>query len=182
LVGLAIGFVLQIAFAAPLIAAEIIGISMGIGFAAMVDPQNGAQSPALGTFLSVLLTLLFLSLDGHLLLIDLIVRSYELLPPGAAWLSPAKLENIAIFGGYAFLSGLLLALPVGFLLLCLNLVMGMLSRSAPALNLFSVGLPASLFVGVVALFVALPAMTDYMLVIVQEALDAANTLVLGGVR
>ncbi len=182
LVGLAIGLVLQIAFAAPVIAAEVIGISMGIGFAAMVDPQNGAQSPALGTFLSVLLTLLFLSLDGHLLLIDLIVRSYELLPPGAAWLSAAKLENIAIFGGYAFLSGLLLALPVGFLLLCLNLVMGMLSRSAPALNLFAVGLPASLFVGVVALFVALPAMTDYMLVIVQEALDAANTLVLGGVR
>lgn len=182
LVGLAIGFVLQIAFAAPLVAGEIIGGSMGIGFANMIDPNSGRSSPAIGQFLSILMTLLFLSLDGHLLLIDLIVRSYELLPPGAAWLSAAKLENIAIFGGYAFLSGLLLALPVGFLLLCLNLVMGMLSRSAPALNLFAVGLPASLFVGVVALFVALPAMTDYMLVIVQEALDAANTLVLGGVR
>ncbi|MBD8677856.1 flagellar biosynthetic protein FliR [Sphingomonas sp. CFBP 13720] len=179
LVGLALGFVLQIAFAAPLIASEVIGISMGIGFAAMVDPQNGAQSPALGTFLSVLLTLLFLSLDGHLVLIDLIVRSYTLLPPGDAWLTPGKLQNIAMFGGYAFLAGLLLALPVGFLLLCLNLVVGMLSRSAPALNLFAVGLPASLFVGVVALFVAMPAMGDYMLVIVRESLDAAQTLVLG---
>jgi len=182
LVGLALGFVLQIAFAAPLVAGEIIGGAMGIGFANMIDPNSGRSSPAIGQFLSIMLTLLFLSLDGHLVLVDMIVRSYRALPPGAAWLSPAKLENIAIFGGYAFLSGLLLALPVGFLLLCLNLVMGMLSRSAPALNLFSVGLPASLFVGVVALFVALPAMTDYMLVIVQEALDAANTLVLGGVR
>lgn len=179
LVGLALGFILQIAFAAPLVASEIIGGSMGLGFATMIDPQRGAASPALGTFLSVLLTLLFLSVDGHLILVDLIARSYELLPPGAAWLGASAIRNIALFGGYAFLAGFLLALPVGFLLLCLNLVVGMLSRSAPALNLFAVGLPASLFVGVVALFVAMPAMGDYMLVIVREALDAAQTLVLG---
>ena len=61
--------------------------------------------------------------------------------PDEAWLGAAKLKNIAMFGGYAFLAGLLLALPVGFLLLCLNLAVGMLSRSAPALNLFAVGLP-----------------------------------------
>ena len=77
------------------------------------------------------------------------------------------------------LAGLLLALPVGFLLLCLNLVVGMMSRAAPALNLFSVGLPASLAVGVVALAIAFPAMGDYMQVIVQEALGAVQTLVLG---
>lgn len=179
LVGLALGFILQIAFAAPLIASEIMGGSMGLGFATMIDPQRGASSPALGTFLSILLTLLFLSVDGHLILVDLIARSYQLLPPGAAWLGENALRNIALFGGYAFLAGFLLALPVGFLLLCLNLVVGMLSRSAPALNLFAIGLPASLAVGVIALFVAMPAMGDYMLVIVREALDAARTLVLG---
>ncbi|WP_448502421.1 flagellar biosynthetic protein FliR [Sphingomonas sp.] len=179
LVGLALGFILQIAFAAPLIASEVIGTSMGIGFATAINPQSGASTPALGNFLSILLTLLFLSLDGHLILVDLIVRSYELLPPGQAWLGPDALRNIAMFGGYAFLAGFLLALPVGFLLLCLNLVVGMLSRSAPSLNLFAVGLPASLLVGVVALFVAMPAMGDYMVVIVREALDATRTLVLG---
>ncbi|HTG37577.1 flagellar biosynthetic protein FliR [Sphingomonas sp.] len=179
LVGLALGFILQIAFAAPLIASEVIGGSMGLGFATMMDPQRGASSPALGSFLSILLTLLFLSVDGHLILVDLVARSYELLPPGAAWLGANALRNIAMFGGYAFLAGFLLALPVGFLLLCLNIVLGMLSRSAPALNLFAVGLPASLFLGVIALFVAMPAMGDYMLVIVREALDAAKTLVLG---
>ncbi|MEZ0497224.1 flagellar biosynthetic protein FliR [Sphingomonas sp. IW22] len=179
LVGLALGFILQIAFAAPLIASEVIGGSMGLGFATMMDPQRGASSPALGNFLSILLTLLFLSVDGHLILVDLIARSYELLPPGAAWLGANALRNIAMFGGYAFLAGFLLALPVGFLLLCLNIVVGMLSRSAPALNLFAVGLPASLFLGVVALFVAMPAMGDYMLVIVREALDAARALVIG---
>ncbi len=179
LVGLAIGFVLQIAFAAPLVASELIGTSMGIGFAQAVDPLNGASSPALGQFLSILLTLLFLSIDGHLVLVDLIVRSYTLLPPGAAWLAAGQLKNIALFGGYAFLAGLLLALPVGFLLLCLNIVVGMLSRSAPALNLFAVGLPASLAVGVIALLAAMPAMGDYMQVIVRESLDAVGTLILG---
>lgn len=178
LVGLAMGFILQIAFAAPLIASEIIGTSMGIGFAAAINPQSGQSTPALGQFFSVLLTLLFLALDGHLILVDLVVRSYTLLPPGQAWIAPGKLRDIALFGGYAFTAGVLLALPVGFLLLCLNVIVGMLSRSAPALNLFAVGLPASLAVGVVGLFLAMPAMGDYMQVIVREALDAITVLVL----
>jgi flagellar biosynthesis protein FliR len=179
LVGLAFGFVLQIAFAAPLVASEVIGTSMGIGFANAIDPNSGVSSPALGQFLSVLLTLLFLSMDGHLVLVDLVVRSYAAFPPGEAWLGPKQLFNIALFGSYTFMAGLMLALPVGFLLLCLNLIVGMLSRAAPSLNLFAVGLPASLAVGVVALLVAMPAMGDYMQVIIREALDATQTLVLG---
>lgn len=179
LVGLALGFVLQIAFAAPLIASEIIGTSMGIGFANAIDPQNGVSTPALGQFLQVMLTLLFLSVDGHLVLVDMLVKSYDALPPGAAWLDAPHLQGIALFGGYAFLAGLLLALPVGFLLLCLNLVVGMMSRAAPALNLFAVGLPASLAVGVVALAAAFPAMGDYMLVMIREGLNATQNLVLG---
>lgn len=179
LVGLALGFIVQIAFAAPLIAGEIIGGSMGIGFANMIDPNSGRSSPAIGQFLSILLTLLFLSLDGHLVLVDMVVKSYTALPPGAAWMNAAQLRDIALFGGYAFMAGLLLALPVGFLLLCLNLVMGMVSRSAPSLNLFSIGLPASLAVGVISLAIALPAMGDYMQVIVREGLAAAQSLVLG---
>lgn len=179
LVGLAIGFILQIAFAAPMIASEVIGGSMGIGFANTVDPLNGRSSPALGQFMTIILTLLFLSVDGHLILVDTIVKSYVALPPGGAWLAPQQLKDIAFFGGYAFLAGLLLALPVGFLLLCVNLAVGMLSRSAPALNLFAVGLPASLAVGVIALAMAFPVMGDFMLVIVREALAAASSLVLG---
>ena len=157
---------------------EIIGGSMGIGFASSIDPQNGRSSPALGQFFTIMLTLLFLSVDGHLVLVQLLVKSYETMPPGS-WISTDRLKDIAFFGGYAFLAGLLLALPVGFLLLCLNLVVGMVSRAAPSLNLFSVGLPASLAVGVVALAVAFPAMGDYMLVIIREGLAATDTLVNG---
>lgn len=179
LVGLSIGFILQIAFAAPLIAAEIIGGSMGLGFAQTVDPLNGRSSSAMGQFLTILMTLLFLSMDGHLVLVDTIVKSYQALPPGQAWMTAGQLKNIALFGGYAFLAGLLLALPVGFLLLCLNFTVGMLSRSAPALNLFAVGLPASLAAGVIALAMAFPVMGDFMQVIVRESLNAISTLVLG---
>jgi flagellar biosynthetic protein FliR len=179
LVGLSIGFILQTAFAAPLVASELIGSSMGIGFANTIDPQNGRSSPALGQFFTIMLTLLFLSVDGHLVLVEMLVKSYDTLPPGAAWLDAGHLKNIALFGGYTFLAGLLLALPVGFLLLCLNIVVGMMSRAAPSLNLFAVGLPASLAVGVVALAIAFPAMGDYMLVIIRESLAAAQNLVLG---
>lgn len=179
MVGFSIGFVLQIAFAAPLIASEVIGTSMGIGFASAIDPQNGRSTPALGQFFSMMLTLLFLSANGHLLLVEMIVRSYDAMPPGAAWLGIAQLKAIALFGGYIFAAGLLLALPVGFLLLCLNLVVGMLSRSAPALNLFAVGLPMSLAVGVVALAIAFPAMGDYLVIIIDQALAATQNLVFG---
>jgi flagellar biosynthetic protein FliR len=179
LVGLALGFILQIAFAGPLVASEAIGNTMGLGFASTVDPQRGAPTPALGQFLSIVMTLLFLALDGHLILVDLLVRSYKVLPPGDAWLSTEKLKAIVFFGGYAFASGLLLALPVGFIILCLNLIVGMLSRSAPALNLFAVGLPASLATGLVALAIAFPAMGDAMGTIIREALAATSNLVLG---
>lgn len=179
LIGLAIGFILQIAFAAPMVASEVIGTSMGIGFASAIDPQNGRSTPALGQFLSILMTLLFLAVNGHLVLVDMLVRSYAVLPPGGAWLAPKQLEDIALFGGFTFAAGLLLALPVGFLLLCLNLIVGMISRTAPSLNLYAVGLPTSVVVGVVALALAMPAMGDYMVVIIHQALDAAQTLVFG---
>lgn len=178
LVGLALGFILQIAFAAPLVASEALGNTMGLGFASTIDPQRGAPSPAIGQFLTIVMTLLFLAIDGHLVLVDLVVRSYRVLPPGEAWLSADKLQNIALFGGYAFAAGLLLALPVGFIILCLNLIVGMLSRSAPALNLFAVGLPASLAVGLVALAIAFPAMADAMGTIIREGLQVTANLVL----
>ncbi len=104
LVGAAIGFILQIAFAAPMVASEIIGGSMGIGFASSIDPQNGRSSPALGQFFTIMLTLLFLSVDGHLVLVQLLVKSYETMPPGS-WISTDRLKDIAFFGGYAFLAG-----------------------------------------------------------------------------
>src|SRR3546814_8405046 len=87
LAGLAIGFALQIGYSAAFVAGEVISNAMGLGFASMSDPQSGQSSPVIGTFLSVLATFLLLSMNGHLMLITFIVKSYEAMPPGGAMLS-----------------------------------------------------------------------------------------------
>ena len=102
LVGLAMGFVLQFSFAAPTIAAEIIGDGMGLGMAATIDPNTGAHSPALGQYFGVVLTVIFLSLGGHLQWIALLVRSYDVFPPGHTWLGPERFMTILSFASTMF--------------------------------------------------------------------------------
>jgi flagellar biosynthetic protein FliR len=162
LVGLALGFVLQISFAAPTIAAEIIGGSMGMAMATAVDPSSGTQSPALGQYFGVVLTVIFLALGGHLQWIHLLVESYRVFPPGQTWLGPEKLSVIAGFAGTMFATGVAIALPVTLVLLVVQVVTGVLSRSAPALNLFALGLPAGVLAGIAALIASAPLITDQM--------------------
>ena len=161
-VGLTLGFVLQIAFAAPLLAGEYLANSIGLGFASMVDPQGGHSSPVVSQFLMILMTLIFLSVDGHLILVDVIVRSYSLLPLGGGWLSSAQLWSVVKFGGFVFASGLAIALPVGFALFAMNVLVGVVTRTAPQLNIFAVGLPLTLIAGFVVLALAFPAMAQLM--------------------
>lgn len=179
LVGLALGFAVQIGLASALVAGETIGNSMGLGFAAMIDPMTNAQSGAIGQMLSILGTFLFLAMGGHLILAAIVFDSYHALPPGAAWLSPKAIGNLVSFGGDLFAMGLAIALPVGFAVVLVQLVMGMLSRSAPALNLFSVGLPAALLAGLVLLAVAAPAMADTIARALMRGLDLSRTLARG---
>ena len=102
LAGLALGFVLQLAFAAPVIAAEVISGAMGMGLASAVDPNSGAHSPALGQYFAVVLTLVFFATGGHLQWTALLVESYRTFPPGAAWLGPERMHEIAGFGAAMF--------------------------------------------------------------------------------
>ena len=128
--GLAMGFVIQIAFAAALVAGEAISNTMGLGFASMADPASGQSSPAIGQFLSMLTMFLFLAADGHLALIATIAESYRALPPGEAWLSFSAIGGIVKFGSLAFSAGLSIALPVGFALVLVQLIMA--TRNATA--------------------------------------------------
>lgn len=176
IVGLAIGFALQIGFAAALLAGEAISNAMGIAFAAIADPANGQMSPAIGQYLSMLATFLLLATDGHLALIDIIVDSYKALPPGNAWLSFEALGGIANFGGLLFAAGLSIALPVGCALIMVQIMMGMIARSAPTLNLFAVGLPATLLAGIVLLAIATPVMAETITATMRHALDNADAL------
>ncbi len=172
LVGLTLGFLLQIAFAAPLVAGEYLSNSIGLGFASMVDPQGGHSSPVIGQFLMILMTLIFLSLDGHLVLMEIIVRSYTLLPLGGGWIDRAQLWAVVKFGSFVFASGLAIALPVGFALFALNIVVGVVTRTAPQLNIFAVGLPLTLITGFVVLAIAFPAMAALMTDAAETGVDA----------
>ena len=175
--GLAIGFALQIGFAAALLAGEAISNAMGIAFAAIADPANGTMSPAIGQYLSMLATFLLLATDGHLALIGIIVESYTALPPGNAWLSSETMMGIAQFGGLLFAAGLSIALPVGCALIMVQIMMGMVARSAPTLNLFAVGLPATLLAGVVLLAMATPVMAETIMATMRHSLDNAEAII-----
>ena len=172
LVGVALGFVLQFAFAAPVIAAEMIGGAMGMSMATAVDPNSGSQSPALGQYFTVVVTLIFLALGGHLQWIALVIDSYRVFPPGQTWLGADRLAEIAGFGGIMFVTAVAIALPVSLIMLVVQVVTGVLSRSAPALNLFSLGLPAGVLAGIVGLIIAAPVLTDQASLLTEDALAA----------
>lgn len=178
LVGLALGFVLQIAFAAPVLAAEVMGGSMGMGMAVAVDPNNGQQSPALGQYFTVVLTLIFLALGAHLQWISLLLESYRTFPPGETWLGAEKSADIAAFAATMFVTAVTIALPVSLVLLVVQIVTGVLSRSAPALNLFALGLPAGVLAGLAALIAALPIITDQMVDLSGAAITETRSILL----
>lgn len=176
LAGLAMGFAVQIGYAAAFVAGETIGNAMGLGFAAMIDPQSGQSTQVIGQFLSILSTFLLLGMDGHLMLISFVVQSYQALPPGGAMLSNDAVWSLVQFGGTLLGAGLTIALPVGFALVLVQLVMGMLARTAPALNLFAVGMPVALMAGLILLAVAAPVMGEGVMASLKAGLDQAQTI------
>lgn len=178
-IGIALGFVLQMALAAALIAGEAISNTMGLGFAMMIDPMSGAMNSSIGQFLALLATALFLSADGHLILASAIAESYRAFPVGNAFPDADAIGSIVGFGSVMFKAGLAVALPVGFALVLIQIVMGVMGRSAPAFNLFSVGFPATLLAGMVMMAIALPSMSDAITVVLGDAV-ALTRMLAGG--
>jgi flagellar biosynthesis protein FliR len=176
LTGLALGFALQIGYSAAFVAGESISNAMGIGFASMVDPQSGSSSQVVGQFLSIIATFMLMGLNGHLLLISYVVDSYKAMPPGGPLLPNEAVHNLVMFGGSIFAAGLTIALPVGFALVLVQLIMGFLSRSAPSLNLFAVGMPVALLAGLVLLALAAPVMSSSITASLQAGLDHAHSI------
>ena len=175
-IGLAFGFVLQLSFAAPVLAAEQIGGSMGLAIATAADPNTGAQSGALAQYFTLVLTLIFLGVGGHLLWLRLIVESYVALPPGGEWFGPGRAYVVAGFAGEMFATAVAIALPVTLALLLVQLVTGVLSRSAPSLNLFSLGLPAGVLAGIVALIASAPLLTEQFVALSAAAIGHVESL------
>jgi flagellar biosynthetic protein FliR len=180
LIGLAMGFVMRVVFAAVEAAGEIAGLQMGLGFATLIAPESDGSTLVVGQFLSLLATLMFLSIDGHLMMIDLLSESFGAFPVSAQPFSANGLALLADWGGKIFAAGVWLSLPLIGVLLITNLALGILTRASPQLNLLSVGFPITLSVGMVALLLSLPYFVPALLQLVPEGmkvmLEVARTL------
>lgn len=161
-VGLVMGFVLQLAFGAAVFAAQAQSMTMGLGFAMAVDPQNGVQVPVVAQMFIILITLLFLTLDAHLVVISAVVQSYELVPIGALGISQEVFARITALGSIVFTWGILMALPVLTALLFINIALGVVTRAAPQLNIFAVGFPVTIISGLLIMFIVMPVYVDVM--------------------
>lgn len=158
-IGVAMGLAMRVVFVAVEMAGSLIGLQMGLGFATFFDPINSAQVPVVAQFLGLLFSLVFLALNGHLLMIEVLADSFRVFPISPQPLSAAGWKILVDWSGEIFRAGLLLALPMIAALLIANLSIGIMTRAAPQLNIFAVGFPITLAAGFLILFITLPYMT-----------------------
>ena len=156
LIGLAMGFSIRIVFAAIEMAGEISSLTMGLGFASFFDPQTKGRSSAISQFLTMLATLMFLTVNGHLVLLAALAESFVSLPISASPINGGGFQQLAAWGGEIFRSGVQISLPIVAALLLTNVALGILTRAAPQLNIFGIGFPVTLGVGLLVLAMVLP--------------------------
>jgi flagellar biosynthetic protein FliR len=155
LIGAAMGFVLKLAFEAVSFGGQLVAQSMSLGFAESVDPRGGGSSPTISQFYLLVVTLLFLAMDGHLRLIALLADSFHTLPPGATGIGTNGLYAVVGFAAQLFGGAVRVALPAMTSLLVVNIGFAAISRSAPAMNLFAVGFPITITLGFLALWLSM---------------------------
>jgi flagellar biosynthetic protein FliR len=171
-IGLAMGFAVRLVFAALEFAGEIVGLQMGLNFAGFFDPGTGMQGTATARFFGTLVAFLFVASNGHLLLIQALAQSFHAFPVGPEPFAFVKAAQPQFWGAEIFRAGLWVALPVVLLLLFVNLALGLVARVAPQLNVFAVGFPLTVSLGLVGLLATLPLM--------QTPLEAVLARLLAG--
>ena len=170
-IGVAMGFAVQLVFDAISLGGQVIAMSMGLGFAVFLDRERGVNIPVLGQLFLMLGMLVFLSLDGHLALIQLLADSFQTLPMSAGGLSQVAIASLLTWSKQIFVVAMMIALPAVTALLVVNLSFGVTSRAAPTLNLFAVGFPVAMLLGFVVIFLSLGSITEN----VSRSLDDALT-------
>jgi flagellar biosynthetic protein FliR len=176
LIGIAIGMVVQVAFESLVFAGQSISLTMGLGFATLVDPQRGAQVPVLGQLFMIFGTLTYLSINGHLMLLGALTQSFHTLPIGTH-LGQNFLWSLVVWGAQVFDTGLLIALPAVIALVIVNLALGVVTRAAPQLNLFGIGFTITLASGFFVLLAGLDGIMSGITGLINSALMAVSELV-----
>ncbi len=156
-VGLAIGFVGMLLFMVVQSAAELVSLQTGLGFAAVVDPMNNQQTSVLAQFQNLVATMLFLTINGHHILLQGLAESFAILPLGRMSFGPAAAGTIMTTFEHLFLAAIKIGGPIVGVILLTDVALGILARTVPQLNVLVVGFPAKIFVGLVTVVIAMPA-------------------------
>lgn len=169
-IGLTAGLVLTILFGAATTAGDRIAATAGLGFAAQVDPAAGGQTPVVAQLFGIFTLMVFFSVDGHLVALRILIESFDAFPPGQVPPLPVLVSAGLSAGGRMFALGMGIMLPVVSVLLLLNIVVGVITRSAPALNLFSFGFPLTMAATLLLLWLTAPGAAMALDAVVAEAL------------
>ncbi len=172
IIGVAMGLSMRLIFSAVEMAGEFSGLQMGLGFASFYDPQNSSYSPVIAQWLSVIASLAFLAMNGHLMILTLVAESFHTLPVGEM-MSGKSFYAVTLWGASVFAYGVQISLPLLAALLITNLALGILTRAAPQLNLFAIGFPITLTVGFFVLSFSLPYLAPVLDRITGEAISGA---------
>ncbi|MDR6643254.1 MULTISPECIES: flagellar biosynthetic protein FliR [unclassified Luteibacter] len=158
LIGAALGFILKLVFEAVAFGGQFLSQAMSLGFAETVNPGVGGTTPVISQFYTMLVTLMFLVMNGHLQLISLLADSFRSMPVGDGGIGADGLWGVLSFASHLFSGAVRVALPALTAVLVVNLGFGAISRSAPSMNLFAVGFPITICLGVLAVWLSLRAL------------------------
>lgn len=176
-IGVAMGLFMRIIFAVVQAAGDFIGLKMGLAFASFFDTASGTNIMVLSRILYMITLLMFLAFNGHLMVLETLVMSFQTLPIGMNTLNASAFEMLARYGGTIFASGLLMALPIMAPLLVISLGLGILNRSAPQLTVFNIGFPTSLIVGIILLMVVMTDLKQFLERLFSEGLMFLQELI-----
>jgi flagellar biosynthetic protein FliR len=175
-IGLSCGMVLSICFGTVILAGEKIAATSGLAFASQVDPSSGAQSPVISQIFSLFLLVLFFSLNGHLVIFEMIFLSYERLPIGGMVEYKKIIENSLSSTDFLFKTAVMIVLPIVSILFFMNIGIGFITKSAPQLNLFSFGFPMTILGTFFALYFSVDALQFVFAELIDEAIGIVKVV------
>lgn len=155
LVGMLLGIISSMVVNTFAVAGQILGMQIGLGFAAMVDPSTGQQVPVIAQFYLMLASLMFLTFDGHLMMVRVIVASFDAIPVGPYGADVDAFYYVATWAGWMFAAAMTFAISAVVAILTMNLAFGVMTRAAPQLNIFSIGFPIKLVSGLLVLWLTI---------------------------
>jgi len=170
-IGLALGFAVRIVFAAVEFAGEIIGLQMGLNFAGFFDPITAGTATTSSRFFGTTIAWLFIVINGHLLIVMALLQSFTAFPVAPEPFAFLRTTLPHQWGAELFATGLWIALPLVTMLLFVNLVLGAISRVAPQINIFAIGFPVTLGVGLLGMLLTLPALQGPFTMALERMLE-----------